>query len=130
MHQEFHMYRCSKCGTVADVFGAIDETPTCCDQPMTLLNPNTTDGAGEKHVPVIERNGENVVVKVGEVPHPMEEVHYIEWIALVFTDRVERIFLSPGDAPEATFTVAPDDAFAAYEYCNLHGLWKKDAEMV
>ena len=89
------------------------------------LTPNTTDGAFEKHVPVIEQHGDHVTVKVGSVPHPMLDVHYIEWIILETASGFQRKDLKPGDLPEADFAVT-EPVVAAYEYCNLHGLWKAE----
>lgn len=83
---------------------------------------NTTDGAYEKHVPVIEHQGDHVLVKVGSVAHPMVDVHYIEWIILETATGYQRKDLKPGDKPEAEFAVT-EPVVAAYEYCNLHGLW-------
>jgi superoxide reductase len=85
--------------------------------------PNTTDGAYEKHVPVIEHHSDSVVVHVGSVAHPMQDVHYIEWIVLETATGYQKKDLKPGDAPEASFAVT-EPVVAAYEYCNLHGLWK------
>lgn len=85
---------------------------------MKLLEEQTADSATEKHVPVVEGNR----VKVGSVPHPMTEQHYIEFIEVISDDRVCRRFLKPGEAAEAEF-----DAFVpetSREYCNIHGLWK------
>jgi superoxide reductase len=94
---------------------------------MQLLVPNTSDGASEKHVPVIEVNGNKVVVKVGEVAHPMAEDHYIEWIALETKAGNQRHILKPGDKPETVFAIEEgDDVIAAYAYCNKHGLWLKE----
>ena len=90
------------------------------------LTPNTTDGAYEKHVPVIEQQGDHVMVKVGSVPHPMLDVHWIEWIILETASGFQRKDLKPGEAPEAEFAVT-EPVVAAYEYCNLHGLWKAEA---
>ena len=87
---------------------------------------NTTDGAYEKHVPVIEHNGDHVIVKVGSVPHPMLEVHWIEWIVLETATGYQKKDLKPGEAPEAEFAVT-EPVVAAYEYCNLHGLWMAKA---
>ena len=87
--------------------------------------PNTVDAAKEKHVPVIEAQGAKVTVKIGSAPHPMLAEHYIQWIYLQTKNGGQFHFFAPGDAPEATFTLADGDAaVAAYEYCNLHGLWK------
>ena len=84
---------------------------------------NTTDGACEKHVPVIEQHGDAVTVKIGSVAHPMLDVHYIEWIVLETATGYQKHELKPGQVPEAQFAVT-EPVIAAYEYCNLHGLWK------
>ena len=87
---------------------------------------NTVDAALEKHVPVIEHSGDSVVVKVGSVAHPMLEVHWIEWIVLETATGYQKHVLKPGEAPEAHFAVT-EPVVAAYEYCNLHGLWMAKA---
>ena len=90
---------------------------------MKLLTANTVDAAKEKHVPIIEKTASGVRVKVGSVPHPMEEKHYIEWIEIIANGKAYRQFLKPGDAPEATFDIKAT-AIEAREHCNIHGLWK------
>jgi superoxide reductase len=90
---------------------------------MQLLVENTVDAAKEKHVPVIEKVEGGVKVKVGDVAHPMEDKHYIEWIEIIAGDKADRQFLNPGEAPEATFKTDADNV-TAREFCNLHGLWK------
>jgi superoxide reductase len=97
----------------------------CCDEPMKLMEENTTDAALEKHVPVIERTEAGIKVKVGSVPHPMQEEHYIEWIELIADGRAYRQFLNPGEEPEAVFNIEAQSV-TAREYCNLHGLWKSE----
>ena len=87
---------------------------------------NTTDGAYEKHVPVIEQQGDHVIVRVGSVEHPMLEAHYIEWIVLETATGYQKHDLKPGEKPVASFAVT-EPVLAAYEYCNLHGLWKAEA---
>ncbi|MDR0357183.1 MAG: desulfoferrodoxin [Clostridiales Family XIII bacterium] len=117
-------YRCDHCGNLFDVVDDAGVTPICCGESMRILEPNTTDGAAEKHVPVIERNGDKVVVKVGSAPHPMLQEHYIQWVAVVQEDRIQFATLKPGATPEATFALADANGpITAYEYCNLHGLW-------
>jgi len=94
---------------------------------MQPITPNTSDGAGEKHVPVIRTDGQTVTVTVGSAAHPMLEAHYIMWILLETREGRQRKTLKPGDRPEAVFALTPGDAVvAAYEYCNLHGLWKSE----
>jgi superoxide reductase len=121
-------YRCNHCGNIFGVIKDAGVTPVCCGEPMEELVANTTDAAQEKHVPVIERDGVTVTVKVGSVPHPMLEEHFIQWIVINQGDLTQRKALKPGDAPEATFTVSDATAkVTAYEYCNLHGLWTAEA---
>lgn len=94
---------------------------------LTEMVANTTDAATEKHVPVIEASGNLVKVTVGSVAHPMLEAHSIQWIALETAEGVQKKALRPGDAPEALFALTDTDRpVAAYEYCNLHGLWKAE----
>ncbi|MCP1109957.1 superoxide reductase [Lachnospiraceae bacterium PF1-21] len=89
------------------------------------LTANTVDAAQEKHVPVVSKDGNTVTVAVGSVPHPMEEAHYITAIYIETSKGGQFANLKPGEKPEATFTLNDGEEFvAAYEYCNLHGLWK------
>lgn len=123
MAQRSQVYKCSVCGHMIVVVHEGGGTLVCCNQPMTALTENTTDASKEKHVPVIEKIPGGYKVKVGSIPHPMADDHYIEWIELLAGDAAYRQFLKPGQAPEATFLVDAE-AVNAREYCNLHGLWK------
>jgi superoxide reductase len=117
--------RCEGCGKmVLELKGS--KCPTkCCGEPMAELVPNTTDGAHEKHVPVIEKDGNKVTVKVGSVAHPMLAAHYIEFIILETNKTVHLANLTPENEPCAEFVLAEgEEVVAAYEYCNLHGFWK------
>jgi len=117
-------YKCEICGNVIEFLNASGVPVVCCGEDMEELIPGTSDGAAEKHVPVIEIDGPVVTVSVGEVAHPMTEPHYIQWILLETDKGVYRRNLTPADAPKATFiTGEGEHAVAAYEYCNLHGLW-------
>jgi len=117
------IYKCMECGNIVEVIHAGGGDLNCCGQPMKLFAENTVDAAKEKHVPVIEKSGGAITVKVGSVPHPMQDDHYIEWIELLADGKAYRQFLQPGQAPEATFAVEAGDV-SAREYCNKHGLWK------
>lgn len=124
--QKREMYKCAKCGMVIEVLDTgCCIAPQCCGEEMKLLVAGSVDGAREKHVPVIEEQGDGILVKVGEIPHPMEEKHYIEWIEVDNGNYVNRYFLKPGDKPQAAFYVPNQPGLVAREYCNLHGLWKK-----
>ncbi|MBO6162892.1 MAG: desulfoferrodoxin [Eubacterium sp.] len=121
-------YRCKHCGQIIEVVQGTGVPVICCGEPMEKLIPGTSDGAYEKHVPVIEVNGSIVTVSVGSVEHPMMEAHYIQWIALQTKEGFQRKVLKPGEAPKAVFALTEGDQVeAAYEYCNLHGLWKAEA---
>ena len=97
----------------------------CCGEKMTELKANTSDGAKEKHVPDVSVSGDVLRVKVGSVEHPMAEAHYIEWIAAETESGISFKYLKPGVKPEAEFPGA-SAIVAVYDYCNLHGLWKKE----
>ncbi|MBU4261385.1 MAG: desulfoferrodoxin [Proteobacteria bacterium] len=123
MTKQLEVYKCELCGNIVEVLHTGAGELVCCGQPMKLFVENTVDAAKEKHVPVIEKIDGGYKVKLGSVPHPMEEKHYIEWIELVAGNKVLRQFLKPGDAPEATFQTTAKDVYAR-AYCNLHGLWR------
>ena len=118
------VYRCNICGNIVEVLHTGKGELVCCGQPMKLFKENTVDAAKEKHVPVVEKTADGFKVKVGDVAHPMEEKHYIQWIELVADGKAYRQFLEPGAAPEAVFKIDAAQV-TAREYCNLHGLWKK-----
>ncbi len=115
-------YLCSKCGTL---YTSLNEGKSeCCSEELTRLEANKVDAAKEKHVPVVNTEGSVVTVKIGSVPHPMTEEHYIEWIFLVTENGYQYVRLQPGDEPVARFFIGPRDTVKnAYEFCNLHGLW-------
>ena len=117
------IYKCEVCGNIVEMVHEGVGELVCCDQPMKRFDANTVDAAKEKHVPVIERNAEGFLVKVGSAAHPMEEKHYIEWIEFVADGKAYRQFLKPGGKPEAQFCVKATQ-MTAREYCNVHGLWK------
>jgi len=121
--EKLQVYRCEKCGNIVEVIHAAAGTLVCCGQDMRLLKEGEVDAATEKHVPVIEKIDGGYKVKVGDVAHPMEDKHYIEWIELIADGKAYRQFLNPGDTPEAVFMIEADKV-SAREYCNLHGLWK------
>lgn len=125
MEQKF--YKCEKCGNIYASVHSSGVPVMCCGQAMTEIVPGSTDAAVEKHVPVIKIEGSTVTVTVGETLHPMLEEHYIEWISLQTKEGNQRKTLSPGKEPKVVFALsAGDQVEAAYAYCNLHGLWKKE----
>jgi len=120
------VFKCENDGLIVEVLHGAEGNATCCDAPMKLLSENTSDGAKEKHVPVIVKISGGYKVSVGSVPHPMEEKHYIEWIELIADGISYMAFLSPGNAPNAQFMIAATHVIAR-AYCNIHGLWKAES---
>lgn len=117
--------KCLKCGNIMSNIKEGTCIPNCCGEEMKELNANTTDGAKEKHVPVVEIKDNIITVTCGEVLHPMEEKHYIEFMAIETNKGFQLHYLKPNEEPITIFALSENETFlAAYAYCNLHGLWK------
>lgn len=124
---ETKFYLCPLCGNVIVKLADSGVVPVCCGKQMTLLTPNMTDGAVEKHLPVITCVDEcTVEVKVGSMPHPMTVPHHIRFICLETQNGLQIRQLDPSAPAVARFCIGCDKVVAAYAYCNLHGLWKTE----
>ena len=122
---KFYFNKC--CNSHVEHFAGEAKDISCCGEPMKALTANTTDASQEKHVPVIEINGNLVTVKIGSIEHPMVPEHHIEWLYLECTKGIQRKPLAVDGQPQATFALTEGDkAVRAYAYCNLHGLWTAD----
>lgn len=127
MAKKIEIYKCEICGNIIEVLHEGAGQLVCCGEQMKLLKENTVDASLEKHVPVIEKTEKGILVKIGSMPHPMAEEHYIEWIEIITKDnKSDKKFLSPTDKPEAEFCIDINNVLFAREYCNLHGLWKNE----
>lgn len=116
---------CKKCGNIVEIIHESGISIMCCGEKMEELIPGTVDAAKEKHVPVYTTEKNKVNVTVGEISHPMQEEHYIEWISIQtkYGNQIKK--LKAGEKPEACFALCDGDSIeAVYAYCNLHGLWK------
>lgn len=123
MEQKF--YICEHCGKIVALVKDSKVPVMCCGQKMEEIIPGTVEASKEKHIPVYEVEGNIVKVNVGSIDHPMEEVHFIEWVSLQTKEGNQRKALKPGSKPEVEFAMTPgDEVVAVYAYCNLHGLWK------
>ncbi|MBQ7668444.1 MAG: desulfoferrodoxin [Clostridia bacterium] len=126
MAENTRFYVCPICGNVIGLIDGDANHIMCCGKPMVPLAANTVDAAHEKHVPVIERSEDEIVVKVGEVTHPMEKEHFITWVAEVSDNRTTRVRLYPEQDPVVRFKYIPGATI--YAYCNKHGLWSKKVD--
>jgi len=120
------LYRCEVCGNLVEVVNEGAPALVCCEQPMVKQEAKTGDEGKEKHVPVIEETDDGIIIKVGSVSHPMEEDHYIKFIEILRKDRVIRVELEPGQAPEAQMcsNLKKEDIVEVREFCTKHGVWK------
>lgn len=125
MTEKKQIYKCAACGLVVEVLTGAKGSPVCCGAPMELLEAKTADSAKEKHVPVITSSGCCTEVKVGSVPHPMAEDHFIEWIEVEADGKTCRQYLQPGQEPAAAFKCIGEGTVAR-EFCNKHGLWASE----
>ena len=119
-------YVCPHCGNLVEMIHDAGVTPVCCGQKMNELIPNTVEASGEKHIPAVKIGDGFVEVNVGSVDHPMQDVHWIEWVQLVTDRNSYRKSLNPGEAPNVKFHLDNEKPLAVYAYCNLHGLWKTE----
>jgi len=124
MTKEREIYKCEICGNIVEVLHIGVGTLVCCGKPMKLQIEKTKEEGKEKHLPVIERNEEGVIIKVGSIPHPMTEEHHIEWVEISTEKGESKKFLKPGEKPEVKFPVK--NKVKSREYCNIHGLWKEN----
>ena len=126
MSKEVKFYICKHCGNIVGLIHNAGVPLVCCGEKMSELVPNTTEAATEKHLPVVEMDGNIVKVSVGSVEHPSTEEHYIAWVYLETAHGGQRKAIKPGDKPEVSFALQDDELIAVYAYCNLHGLWKAE----
>ena len=117
-------YICEKCGNIVGMIHSSGAPLVCCGQKMTKLEAGVVEASREKHIPVVNVNGDSVEVIVGSVLHPMSEEHSIEWVYLETDRGGQRKCLKAGDEPKAIFALSGEKPVAVYAYCNLHGLWK------
>ena len=110
-------FKCEVCKNIIVKLADSGVPVSCCGKAMKELVPGETDGAFEKHVPSVMIEGNSVML----------EEHFIQFIVLETKNGFEVKYLKAGDEPAAEFVIAAGDkAVAAYEYCNLHGLWVKE----
>ena len=122
-------YICKVCGNVITKVNDSAVPVSCCGKIMDELKAGSVEASTEKHIPVYTLDDNKVFVMVGDVEHPMQTEHYIQWIAIETETGSQIKYLSPNDNPAASFRISRQDKLIAiYAYCNLHGLWKKEHE--
>lgn len=123
---EERFYHCDTCDNLLFATIASGVAPYCCGEEMTLLQPNQTEGNGEKHMPIVEpMAGNSIRVKVGSLPHPMTAEHCIRFVCVVTDICVIIRYLYANCAADVVINCCGTPQ-AVYAYCNIHGLWRKD----
>ncbi len=119
------LYKCNVCGNVVELTHIGGGQLVCCGQPMQLLEPKSLEEGTEKHLPVLEPTANKLVVKIGSVPHPMEESHYIVFVeVLEKSGKICRKYLKPNNLPQVEFDITDSNQVdLVRSYCNIHGLW-------
>lgn len=121
---ELEFFVCEKCGQIVKKIVDSNNSITCCGEPMKKLVPNKLWESREKHLPLVVKQDNYVKVTVGEIIHPMDKNHYIEWIIIYTNKGSYKKNLTPGDLPLFLFKLSDgEEVLHAYAYCNLHGLW-------
>jgi superoxide reductase len=121
------IYKCNICGNIVEVLFAGGGELVCCGAPMELEVEKNKDEGNEKHVPIIEETDDAIIVRVGSIPHPMEEAHHIEWIEVMTDTGYCRKFKVAGEEPVMEIKKCGKKIIAARAYCNIHGLWKSNS---
>jgi superoxide reductase len=128
MKKEPKFFVCKQCGNLVTFINESGAPLTCCGQEMEEVTPNTVEAVVEKHLPVVTVDGNTVTVEIGSVEHPMIPEHYIQWVYLETDKGFQMKYLEPGQTPKAVFELKDEKVISAYEYCNLHGLWKTEVK--
>ena len=124
---ELKFYYCEDCDNVVIMLKDSGVPMMCCGQPMIELIPGKMNASLEKHMPVYQVEGNQVVVTIGTTEHTMEENHFVEWVALQTKQTAQRKTLHPGQQPKVSFAICEgDEAEAVYVYCSQHGFWKAE----
>ena len=116
--------KCDDCGSIIQVLAEGDEK--VCSDHMLEFPVQTAGEKAPKHKPVVEIDGDKVTVKVGEVAHPMDDDHYIQFLIVEAGNAQYAKCFAPGDVAEATFIIPDAGDVVAYEFCNQHGLWSSE----
>ena len=120
------LYICKHCGNLVEMLHSSGAKMVCCGSEMTLIEPGVVEASVEKHIPAVSVIGDKVTIEVGSVIHPMLPNHFIQWVYLETDKGCHRKYFNAGEVPVATFILYDEKPIAAYEYCNIHGLWKKE----
>jgi len=128
MDNQLKFFVCMHCKNIALLVNNTGAPLVCCGENMAVLEVNTASASVEKHMPVVAISGNNLSVKVGSVPHPIENEHHIAFVYVETEHGGQRKCFKVGEEPTLSFCFANDKPLAVYAYCNLHGMWKAEVK--
>ena len=112
--KKLRFFVCPVCGNVLTALG--EASISCCGVTLPALEAEEEEG----HDIRVERIDHEYYVTLD---HPMTKGHYVSFIALVNSDRLELVKLYPEQDCAARFTSRGHGI--VYAYCNRHGLSRK-----
>ena len=143
------VFICQVCGHI-EFDQAPGQCPVCFAERKKFTQNNTifeesrekSPEADIKHIPSIsinrkcalipEKSCNDILVRIGETLHPMEEKHFIRFIdCYINKSYIQRIFLTPEKVfPAACFHLnAESGTITIIENCNIHGYWMNEIQL-
>lgn len=107
-------FSCPSCGASEEFFHAVTEY---VNEPFDYGDLSEEEG---QHVATFRETPEGIVVKIGndDSPHPNEDSHFFEWIALVDEDGEDVAFkIRPNPSEDLLFEDFERDDFAEIRVC-------------
>lgn len=110
---KMHFYVCPICGNLITATGKA--SVSCCGIQLPPAEMEVCDDKHELNVEIVE---DEFFVHIN---HEMTKSHYISFISLLTSDRIETIKLYPEGNAEARFKIRYNSILLGY--CNKHGLF-------
>lgn len=123
MNQKGYVFQCDICGNLVCLVKKGKGELVCCGEKMIYMKAKTGDPSSEKHIPVFDKKGGHILVKVGTHPHPMVKSHFVGFIDAEFNDFMVRKELGPGEKPELVINT-DESPLALRSYCLIHGVFQ------
>lgn len=139
------IYVCQICGHIA--FNSAPANCPVCNASQNqfketpdAIQPAQKEGK-EKHIPQIIVTKEcglipdlcrDIHIKMGSIPHPMTDEHYIQWLDVYVNDAfVSRTMFTPQMLAAASIHLKADKSgnLTAVILCNIHGYWMAEASL-
>lgn len=115
-------FSCPSCGASEEFFHAVTES---VNEPLDFEDLSDEEA---QHIPYYRETPEGVVVRIGsgDSPHPDEDSHFFEWVALVDEDGEDVEFrIRPIGGTDIFFeNLTLEDFSEVRTCCSVHGVWR------